>query len=63
MGREIKVGDVVSVPCRHCAALSIKLTVEPGERRRRCPSCRKETRFRIRPTAGNCEIRSEASQQ
>lgn len=57
MGRELKEGDVVSVPCRHCSELSIPLFIKPGTFIHRCPQCGNQTRFQI--SEGNWMVRSE----
>lgn len=61
MGREIKEGDVVGVPCRRCLKLSMTIVVRPGTVIEKCPLCQTQTRFHV--TERELRVRSETAHQ
>jgi phage FluMu protein Com len=47
MRLSLKEGDDVTLPCRHCASLSLRVVIRKGTTRERCPKCHKLTTFTI----------------
>ncbi len=43
----IREGDVLVLPCGHCASISLRLVIRVGIAAPSCPKCRALTRFHV----------------
>lgn len=48
MTREFDEGDVISVPCRHCATLALRIEIRAGSSAHRCARCGRGTTVYVR---------------
>lgn len=61
MDDRLREGDILSLPCRWCASVSIKLRIQPGTAVKSCPRCGELTRFDIRSGPDGLEINSKTT--
>ena len=57
----IREGEKVPAPCRHCASVSLTVTVKAGVQMLRCPKCNAKSRVRVRPESEDGSIAFEAA--
>jgi phage FluMu protein Com len=57
---DIREGETVTLPCRHCASVSIRLVVQAGVTAVPCPKCRELTSFQVGLRSEGLELRSQA---
>jgi phage FluMu protein Com len=57
---DIREGETLTLPCRHCASVSIRLVVQAGVKSLPCPKCRELTSFQVGLRSEGLELRSEA---
>lgn len=57
---DIREGEPITLPCRHCSSVSLRLVVHPGITARQCPKCRGLTSFCIERHPAGLELRSRA---
>ena len=59
MAAPLKIGSVVSVPCRHCGRGIHPFEVQEGTHVRTCPACGRPTRIEVYRETGEVRVRTE----
>lgn len=57
----LREGEVISLPCRWCASVSIQVKIQPGTGVQPCPKCGELTRFDIKRGPAGPEISSKST--
>ena len=47
MNLSLKEGESVTLPCRHCASLSLEVVIRKGTTSIECPKCKETVQFHI----------------
>lgn len=58
MPQDFRSGSTVSVPCRHCGRLALRLTLEEGASSPLCPRCGNVTDVKISVEDGHLRVRT-----
>lgn len=61
MQDSLREGEVVSLPCRWCASVSIEVKIQPGSDVKPCPKCGEFTHFNIKRGPTGLEISSKSA--
>lgn len=56
----IRQGEALTLPCRHCASVSIRFVVEAGAKSVQCPKCGEFTLIQAGVRSEGYEFRSRA---
>ncbi|HXG59786.1 MAG TPA: hypothetical protein VNO22_00290 [Planctomycetota bacterium] len=59
MADPLKVGSVVSIPCRHCGRGIRPFEIQEGVHVRTCAVCGRATRIEVYRETGEVRVRSE----
>ncbi len=59
MNLDIQEGEVVALPCRHCASLTIRLRIRAGLQKERCSRCGGSVWFDVGRGPGGMSIRPQ----
>jgi predicted RNA-binding Zn-ribbon protein involved in translation (DUF1610 family) len=57
----LREGEVVVLPCRFCASVSIPVTIHPGSTVKTCPKCGRLTDFTIERNRTGMKINSKSA--
>ena len=64
MNLSLKEGESVTLPCRHCASLSLEVVIRKGTTTLLCPKCGETVRLCISEgPAGGLELHSQGEPQ
>jgi predicted RNA-binding Zn-ribbon protein involved in translation (DUF1610 family) len=56
----VRAGELLTVPCRHCASVSIRFVVEAGVKFLQCPKCGEFTLIQAEVGSEGVGFRSQA---